>query len=428
MFSKLPFLNAAGGKWSCKVTGYPLIYMAVEAIVYFTFLMVIEKVLKTPWLKAWCRKDLAVIDEQPQRLDEDVIKEVTRVLSGESEEEGDLVQLKKLRKVYSLKDNSLFSNIIPCYKKSKSWKSPTVAVNNLTFAVKKGECFGFLGINGAGKTTTLKILTGEILPTEGGATLNGHDLLTEMNKVRKYLGYCPQFDALIPNLTAREHLWFYARIKGLPEKAISSHVSHLVSKIGLKDYAELPCQKYSGGNKRKLSVGIALIGDPPVVFLDEPSSGMDPEARRFIWNLIADSMRGRSLILTTHSMAEAEALCNRIGIMVNGQLKCLGTAQHLRSRFGQGYQIDLHVARDAQKNISAVREWILESFENAIILQEIAGNLIIRVAKDELPLGEVFRFIEENRTALSITEYSVAETTLEQIFIGFAKSHKRDDT
>jgi ATP-binding cassette subfamily A (ABC1) protein 3 len=416
-----------GGKWGRDVTGYPVTYMASEAIVYFMILMVIEKVLKTPWLKAWCHKDPTVNAEPSRILDEDVIKEKRRILKQRSVDEGDIVQLKELRKVYSPKDNSLFSNLIPCYSRSSTGKPPKVAVDNLTFAVRKGECFGFLGVNGAGKTSTLKILTGDILPTEGGATLNGYDLLTQMNQVRKHIGYCPQFDAIIPNLTAREHLYLYARIKGLPEEVVERYSSFLLRKIGLKDYADLPCRGYSGGNKRKLSVGIALIGDPPVVFLDEPSSGMDPESRRFMWNLIDNTMSGRSLILTTHSMAEAEALCDRIGIMVNGQLKCLGTAQHLRTRYGRGYQIDLNVARDAQNNISAVREWIQESFENGLILDENAGNFVVRISKNERPLGAVFRLIEDNRAALGISEYSVAETSLEQIFIGFAKTQRQED-
>merc|ERR550517_1585451 len=124
---------------------------------------------------------------------------------------------------------------------------------------------------------------------------------------------------------------------------------------------------------------------------------MDPKSRRFMWNLINETMSGRSLILTTHSMAEAEALCNRIGIMVNGQLMCIGTAQHLRTRFGRGYQIDLQITKYSKESTTVVREWILSTFEDALILDELAGHFVIRISKHQMSLGAVFRLIEEQR-------------------------------
>lgn len=197
---------------------------------------------------------------------------------------------------------------------------------------------------GAGKTTTLSILSGDIAPTSGRAFIDGLDIKTEQLAVRRLIGYCPQHDALLDLLTVREHLHLYARIKGVGSDVIDSVVNRRMQQMDLVDFADKQAGTLSGGNKRKLSVAIAMIGQPRVVFLDEPSTGMDPVARRYMWDVISalTTRAGEcSVILTTHSMEEAEALCTRIGIMVNGQLRCLGTSQHLKNRFGQGFELEI---------------------------------------------------------------------------------------
>merc|ERR1711902_338269 len=142
-------------------------------------------------------------------------------------------------------------------------------------------------------------------------------------------------------LTAREHLNFYGRIKGLYGDELKSQIDKLLTALSLTKYENRRAGTYSGGNKRKLSVAVAMIGNPPIVFLDEPSTGMDPMARRSMWQFIRETMNGRCVILTTHSMEECEALCHRLCIMTAGQLRCLGTPQHLKSKYGKGYQLDL---------------------------------------------------------------------------------------
>merc|ERR1711904_621919 len=187
----------------------------------------------------------------------------------------------------------------------------------------------------------MKILTGEVLPTSGSACLGGFDILTQQNAVRHLLGYCPQFDTLIELLTAREHLSLFARIKGLPEVDVRQYVVDMLEQLGLTAQADRPAVTYSGGNRRKLSLGIALTGGPRIVFLDEPTTGVDPAARRFLWEFISRTMAGRSVILTTHSMDECEALCSRIGIMAAGRLKCLGSAVELRAKHGACYELNV---------------------------------------------------------------------------------------
>ncbi|GAA6076007.1 phospholipid-transporting ATPase ABCA1 isoform X1, partial [Tachysurus ichikawai] len=155
---------------------------------------------------------------------------------------------------------------------------------------------------------------------------------TEMSQVHQNMGYCPQFDAIDDLLTGREHLEFYARLRGVPEREVTTVAEWGIQKLGLVKYSNKSAGTYSGGNKRKLSTAMALIGCPPLVFLDEPTTGMDPKARRFLWDCILSVIKeGRSVILTSHSMEECEALCTRMAIMVNGQFKCLGSLQHLKS-------------------------------------------------------------------------------------------------
>ena len=195
-------------------------------------------------------------------------------------------------------------------------RPPTVAVQDLWYSVKRGEVFGFLGMNGAGKTTTLSIISGVFPPSSGQAFINGFPI-TDQIAVRQSLGFCPQFSALFPRLTVWEHLQFFARIKGIHDEEVRDKLSNqLIKDLSLERYKNRVAGALSGGNQRKLSVGIALIGNPPIVLLDEPTSGMDPVSKRALWDFISSTMSGRSVILTTHSMEECEALCHRVGIMV----------------------------------------------------------------------------------------------------------------
>jgi ABC-type multidrug transport system ATPase subunit len=269
------------------------------------------------------------------------------------------------------------------------------------------------------------MLSGDIFPTDGSALVGGHDILKEQLAVRRLMGYCPQFDALFGLLTAREHLQFYGRIKGVPEDKMDRIVKGMLHYLSLEEYADRPAGTYSGGNKRKLSVAIALIGDPPVVFLDEPSTGMDPVARRFMWRFISDTMEGRSVILTTHSMEECEALCHRIGIMVGGRLRCLGSAQHLKSKFGSGYQLDVNGA--AQKG-DHVYAGIMEIFPDARLLERHDAVMKFQLpgAQAGIYLADVFEKMEAHRVDLCVVEYSVSQTSLEQIFIHFAKQQDEE--
>ena len=196
------------------------------------------------------------------------------------------------------------------------------------------------------------MLTAEFPPTHGDATLAGYSVSKEPQKTRRRIGYCPQFDAHFQNLTGREHVELYASIKGVPLKYVKEAAAEKLREVGLSEVdSDRLSAGYSGGMKRRLSLACATIGQPQIVFLDECSTGVDPVARREIWQLISDMVSAEhipkeeqtSVILTTHSMEECEALCPRIGIMATGRLRCLGSAQHLKNKFGQGFQIEMKV-------------------------------------------------------------------------------------
>ncbi|TNN08454.1 ATP-binding cassette sub-family A member 1 [Schistosoma japonicum] len=301
------------------------------------------------------------------------------------------------------------------------------SVNRLTFGVRPAECFGLLGVNGAGKTTTFNMITGKLHPSMGTVYVNGYNVVTQTKDAHKSLGYCPQFDAVHDLLTGRETLSLYARLRGIPEKQIPVTVTELLQNMGLTPYANQIASAYSGGNRRKLSTAVAIIGKPQVILLDEPTSGMDPVGRRFMWDqIIALVKEGRSVILTTHSMEECEALCQRIGIMINGQMKCFGSLQHLKHRFGNGYRVEIrlnHLATDNE--VDKFKNEFHSKFPNSILNELRVRYYEYQMDKD-VHLSLLFTFLNEMQTNHIIQYYSVKQTTLDHVFVNFSRDQLHD--
>jgi len=206
----------------------------------------------------------------------------------------------------------------------------TVAVDNLCLEIKQGELFGLLGPNGAGKTTTINIICGLIKPTSGTAKILGVDIQKEPQKVKEQIGVCIQETAIYPYLNAKENLELFGQLYGMNKKTIKERSILLLSKMGLADDAKKVTAKYSGGMKRRLSLALALIHDPQIAFLDEPTVAMDPQSRHAVWDFIKElKTKGKTIILTTHYMEEAEELCDRVGIIDHGKLIALGTPKEL---------------------------------------------------------------------------------------------------
>ncbi|KAI2474174.1 ATP binding cassette (ABC) protein subfamily A member, partial [Diabrotica virgifera virgifera] len=271
------------------------------------------------------------------------------------------------------------SFVFPCLQKFR--KPNVVALDGINLSIYEGQITAILGHNGAGKTTLFNILTGLSSPSSGRAFIYGRDVrnTNDMNKIRKMTGICPQHDILFDNLTPREHLEFFAEIKGIPN--IKAAVNRTIRQIDLVDKIDTKSKDLSGGQKRKLSVGIALIGDPKIIILDEPTSGVDPYSRRQLWNVLQE-MRGNKLILlTTHFMDEADILADRKAVISKGKVRCVGSSLFLKNKFGVGYHLTLVLENNARED-SITR----------LVTQ------YVRTAKKDRRQGRELRYILPNNT------------------------------
>ena len=202
-----------------------------------------------------------------------------------------------------------------------------IAVNGIDLEIKEGELFALLGVNGAGKTTTIKMLSGLILPTGGSITIDGMDIKKDVFKIKEILNVSPQETAIAPNLTVKENLDFMAGVYQIKNK--KKKIEELVKQFKLDEVLNRKAKNLSGGWQRKVSIAISLINDPKILFLDEPTLGLDVIARKELWKIIEEMKGKKTIILTTHYMEEAESLSDRIGIMANGNLIDIGTSQEL---------------------------------------------------------------------------------------------------
>lgn len=331
-----------------------------------------------------------------------------------------------------------------------------IAVQNITFGVKRGEVFALLGPNGAGKSTTISLIRGDIQPSnsEGEVFVENIPVSKRRAAARNFLGVCPQTDAC-DQMTVLEHLHFYARIRGVT--GVEHNTRKVITAVGLDNFAHRMAAKLSGGNKRKLSLAIALMGNPLVLLLDEPSSGMDVCAKRLMWRTLASVVPGRSLVLTTHSMEEADVLADRAGIMGKKML-ALGTSEYLRRRHGDRYHVHLITStapHTSQEEMDRIKAWISTNLEGAIVEQktfhgqlrfsvpahsspsttsevESSDDAIVpRVAKSDLDsqsgIGALFTLLEAHKQTLGFEYYSVSPTTLDQVFLSIVGKHNIEE-
>ncbi len=223
-----------------------------------------------------------------------------------------------------------------------------IAVNNISFNVEKGEIFGFLGANGAGKTTAIKMLCGLLTPTSGKATVAGFDVFKQSESIKKTIGYMSQKFSLYNDLTVWENITLYAGIYGLSNKKIKERGANLIKMLEIEDFAHKLVESLPLGFKQKLAFSVAVIHNPQIVFLDEPTGGVDPITRRQFWEMIYQAAeRGTTVFVTTHYMDEAE-YCDRVSIMVDGVIEALDTPKGLKKQFNVESmdEVFLHLARN----------------------------------------------------------------------------------
>jgi ABC-type multidrug transport system ATPase subunit len=376
------------------VAGWDMIFLACEVPLY----MALTAFLDSPGRKSAANKLLSETGMAPEEIageDADVADE--RAIVDACSRPDDVVVVRNLRKAYPT-----------------SVGTEKIAVRNLSFGVIPGEVFGFLGTNGAGKTSTISILCGDLMPTRGAATVACHDVVADATAARRAVGYCPQFDALFDLMNAEEHLRLYAGLRGLPKAVVERVVERLIRQCGLQDHRAKVSQSLSGGNKRKLSVAISLIGGPKVVFLDEPSAGMDPQARRDMWGVISRVAQQCSVVLTTHHLEEVEVLADRVAIMVDGEMKCIGTLQHLKNKFGSGYELSIRVADEDA--VEPLQHFVAHHLPVAK-LEECRGQKMVFALPIDVRLSDTFTLVEGNKEAMKITDYSIAQASVEQVFL-----------
>ncbi|GAB2289622.1 hypothetical protein Dimus_023931 [Dionaea muscipula] len=306
-------------------------------------------------------------------------------------------------------------------------KKPFHAIEELWLNFNKDQLFCLLGPNGAGKTTTIGCLTGIISVTGGDALIYESSIRSNvgMSNIRKIIGVCPQFDILWRQLTGEEHLELFANIKGLPSHSIRMNVHKSLAEVGLTSSAKVRAGSYSGGMRRRLSVAIALLGDPKVVILDEPTTGMDPISRRQVWDIIESAKKGRVIILTTHSMEEADVLGDRIGIMAKGRLRCIGTSIRLKSKFGTGFVANVSFSGSPSGARTSYLEATKRFFNDHLDVkpkEESAAFLTYVIPREkEGELKEFFAKLQDMERELGISDIQLGLTTLEEVFLTIAK-------
>ncbi|KAK7490495.1 hypothetical protein BaRGS_00018281 [Batillaria attramentaria] len=278
-------------------------------------------------------------------------------MEAEPQERAVGVAVRNLRKVYS--------------------NGKKLAVDDLTINFYEGQITSFLGHNGAGKTTTMSILTGLFPPTSGTAYIYGKDIERDTDVIRQSLGMCPQHNVLFDLLTVEEHIWFYARLKGKPEAEVQREITQMVKDVGLPHKRKEQSRNLSGGMKRKLSVAIAFVGGSRTVILDEPTAGVDPYARRSIWELLLKLRKGRTIILSTHHMDEADVLGDRIAIISHGKLCCIGSSLFLKDRFGSGYYLTLVRGESGTARASAVDLQEKEKQKKPVLWSELYDEKLL---------------------------------------------------
>uniref|UniRef100_J3MSS8 ABC transporter domain-containing protein n=1 Tax=Oryza brachyantha TaxID=4533 RepID=J3MSS8_ORYBR len=365
--------------------------------------------------------------------DEDVIAEenlVKQQIANSEVDPGVAVQIRGLRKTYP---GSFSMGCCRCRT-----TKPFHSVKDLWVNLEKDQLFCLLGPNGAGKTTTISCLTGITPITGGDAMIYGHSVRSTagMANIRRMIGVCPQFDILWDALTAREHMELFASIKGLHPSTIKSVAEQSLVQVKLSQAANVRAGSYSGGMKRRLSVAIALIGDPKLVFLDEPTTGMDPITRRHVWDIIEEAKKGRAIVLTTHSMEEADILSDRIAIMAKGKLRCIGTSIRLKSKFGTGYIANVNFSGNGHTqspnvngnaevpvnpNIEAVKLFFKERLD--VDPKEESRTFLTFVIphqKEPLLTG-FFGELQDREREFGISDIQLGLTTLEEVFLNIAK-------
>ncbi|XP_073416062.1 ABC-type organic anion transporter ABCA8-like isoform X1 [Dendrobates tinctorius] len=396
------------------VDGYIALMPLIHIILFFGILWGLEwffgkkTIRRDPIFRTYRQK--TKVKENSEALEE---PEDDTMLASRCAEEKPVIIVDNLRKEYLVRRGC-----------SRLRKKTKVAMRNISFHVKKGEVLGLLGPNGAGKTTSVYVLAGEEEPTAGNVELCGvgSPVSHKTDESTGFLGYCPQMSPLWPSLTVREHLEIYAAVKGLRKEDADVAIRRVSDALDLKDQMGKAAKKLSAGVCRKVCFAISMLGNPTIVLLDEPSTGLDPRGQQRLWRAIRAAFKNkeRGAILTTHYMEEAEAVCDRVAIIISGKLRCIGSIRELKSKFGKDYLLEIKV-KDSQEP-EEIHTKMMQLFPHAARQDRFSSLLAYQIPKEDVgTLSHAFFLLEEAKQAYNIEEYSFSQPTLEQVFIELAK-------
>ncbi|XP_043253492.1 retinal-specific phospholipid-transporting ATPase ABCA4 isoform X1 [Colletes gigas] len=388
-------MNTYQSPLSWDLLGLHYVLLAVVGSILFSINLIIECRVFPTWRRQRCPHE--VVQE-----DDDVSKERMRVEGAMSD---DVLQTVKLRKEY------------------RSVYGTNVAVQNLSIGVQAGKCFGLLGTNGAGKSTTFRMLTTEIIPTAGRIILKGEQIGSGP-LCNGEVGYCPQSDGLDGFLSPHQCLTIHGEVCGLSN--VPKTVESMLKRLDLLKYAHKRVSSLSGGNKRKLCAALSVMAPVAVVLMDEPTSGMDPATKDLVAKTIRRMTKNQScVILTSHSVAECESLCNRVGILAKAGLRCIGTPQHLKHKFGEGYVAFLRFRQPISSE--ALKKALTKYLPQATVSsrQATAARLLLPRSQD-MPLSTSFNKVKLLAEELKATDYTLTQSSLDQVLVNFSEEMENE--
>uniref|UniRef100_A0A8C3FYN9 ATP binding cassette subfamily A member 10 n=1 Tax=Chrysemys picta bellii TaxID=8478 RepID=A0A8C3FYN9_CHRPI len=353
--------------------------------------------------------------EESEGEDEDVQAERMKARSLMTCQNQEEVKMNQENVINSLRKEYKDKKASSIFKKRKK-----VATKNVSFCVKKGEVFGLLGPNGAGKSTTLKVIIGDTSLTAGQV---GETWERGEGDTTDFLGYCPQENPLWPNLTVQEHLEVYAAVKGMRKEDAAVTIKRVVNALKLQEHLQKPAKKLPAGISRKVCFALSMLGKPTLVLLDELSTGMDPMGQHHVWTAVRAALKNKKqgVILTTHYMKEAEALCDRVAIMVSGKLRCIGSIQYLKNKFGKGYLLEIKVKDPEQ--VDLIHEEITQIFPLAARQERYSSLMVYKIPMENVQsLSQAFFNLEAGKRGVTLPL-----TFTFQVFLELSREQEKED-
>ncbi|XP_013380679.1 ATP-binding cassette sub-family A member 3-like [Lingula anatina] len=291
-------------------------------------------------------------------------------------------------------------------------------------SVRKGEALGILGLDDRGKEILFRMLTGDLLPSDGTSFLEGVTFDSYNGKqVRLHVGYCPKSCSLMGDLTCREMLYLIGRLRGVTETDLEHVIDDVIECCLLTSQADDVIDSCSAGTKRKLSTAIALIGKPTIIFLDDPTTSVDPLSRRKIWSVLQEiRQQGTTLVLTTNSTEESEMQCTRVTIMIDQRFVTMGSPQSLKNAYGDGVNIEIRLTDEEEIATKDLISFISSRLPGGYVTKENNFTITFKVLNEHIRWGQLFQTLEEARTRFTIADYSIQQCTLEAAFLHLSRS------